>query len=151
MSEEEIGHLMLVYRVRRRNFFVTFITAILIAYVCSFPNYEDPVTRGMHLAILTFFELPIIITGLLIYLIRIRPYLRDARNGVKDMIPYEIIRFTYFPQTNQYFISFDDPRYMHHEVDEVFYFNCTEGDYAYVSRAPISKYVFDQYGRFTLV
>jgi len=82
---------------------------------------------------------------------RVNPFRKDYKQGVKVTVIYTIVRKTYFPYTNQYFIELNDPDYMHHEVDEAFYNNCSDGDTAYLYMAPCSKYIFEKNGRFTII
>jgi hypothetical protein len=96
-------------------------------------------------------EIPVILVALVTYTKRIATFKKDAKKGEKEPIAYKIIRKQYFGHTDQYFVSFDNPNYMHHEVDEAFYHNCSPGDYAYMYRAPLSKYVFDKGGRFSIL
>lgn len=53
--------------------------------------------------------------------------------------------------TNQYYVAFDDPDYMHHEIDENTFNNVNEGDNMYIYRGVYSKYVFEINGRFTIL
>ena len=85
------------------------------------------------------------------YVIKIEPFKKDIKNGVKEIVPYTIIRKEYFEYTGQYFVALDDPKYLHHEVDAATYANCSEGDTMAIYRAPRSKFVFEDNGRFTLM
>jgi len=85
------------------------------------------------------------------YIIRVEPFKKDVRNGVKEIVPYTIIRKEYFEFTGQYFVALDDPKYLHHEVDAATYSTCSEGDTMALYRAPKSKFVFEENGRFSLM
>lgn len=86
-----------------------------------------------------------------IFFRNVYPFYKDFKSGEKEIVPYTITRKLDFPITKQYFIGLDDPKYPNHEVDENFYYNCNEGDTAYLYRAEHSKYVFEKNGRFTLL
>lgn len=170
LSEEEKNHLLTIYRSRRQFFWIVFISLFVVAALFS-PriNRRDRHTGEVHqwsekndgegtvspmqmVSInFVFLETMVIAVAVNVYRKRIRPYKKDIDNGVKEMVPYIVTRKTYFSTTGQYFISFDDPNYMHHEVDAQFYNNINEGDTAFVARAPLSNYVFDMNGRFTIL
>jgi len=98
-----------------------------------------------------FIEGPIITTFFIFFFGRVFPYRRDIRSGVKERVPYTIVRKEYFPLTNEYYVALDDPDYMHHKIDEATYNQVNEGDNMYLSRAIHSKYVFEINGRFTIM
>lgn len=96
-------------------------------------------------------RLPIFGVMAFVFLRRVWPYRKDFLFGMKRPVYYTIIRKSYFPITQQYFISFDDPAYMHHEVDAAWYDACREGGTACLYMAPFSKYIFEENGRFTII
>lgn len=149
LTEEEKDHLALIYNSRRRFFFSGFGGVIIIALVCCFKIYgrEDMEFLGGVLFLFT----PLCIVGFNLYRKKVFAYRKDLENGVKEMLPYAITKKSYFEHTGQYFFSFDDPNYMHHEVDAEMYHQCCEGDVLYIARAPRSKYVFVMDGRFSIM
>ncbi len=166
LTDEEQAHLLHIFR-SRRNLLIS-VGLILGGMICYIVLPEMDLSGGkgwqklkrldylvsqnvLMLSILGALLLLILGYCLMLYIKRIHPFLSDARGGKKEVVSCRIIRKQYFPYTGQYFISFSDPRYMHHEVDAVFYEHCREGDIAYLYRAPRSKYVFDERGRFTLM
>lgn len=169
LSDAEKEHLKTIYSTRRRNFFNAYAILMLVALVISFKvdyrnrytgelteyeqdNFDHPLSRpGMITLNIAFLETLLILTGIRIYTKRIRPYKKDLENGVKEMVPYVIMSKKYFEHTAEYFFSFDDPNYMHYEVDALLFGQCNVGDTLYVSRAPHSRYVFDKDGRFSLI
>ncbi|MCW3123459.1 MAG: hypothetical protein JWQ38_2951 [Flavipsychrobacter sp.] len=106
---------------------------------------------GMWVINLVWLEAIVISTGVYFLVKRILPYKKDANSGIKEKVPYEIIRKEYFPLTDQYYFALDDPNYLHHEVDAVFFSSCNEGDSIFVYRAIRSKFVFEANGRFSIL
>lgn len=165
LIEAETDHLFEIYK-GRRNFFTLVFAALFILPFFRTPLFGmvlnsdheykikdlDGLTNRQEMYIVFFaLELPIVAVGAGIYLRSIRPFGIDAQKGVKEVVPYRIVNKQYFEYTGQYFISFDDPAYMHHEVGSDFYSRCNIGDVAFIFRAPKSKYVFTENGRFTLL
>ena len=105
----------------------------------------------MILINIVLLESMLIIPGIFIFFRRIYPYRKDLKLGMKEKIPYTIIRKEYFPFTNQCYVAFDDPDYMHHEIDADTYNKVEEGDVMYIYRAIKSKYTFEENGRFSLM
>ncbi len=164
LNDAELQHLKEICSTRQRNVITMFAVLMLMALVASFRvdgryhpfdkkvDGEGVVDRnGMRVINFFWLETPIFLVAISVYRTRVFRYKKDIRNGVKEFVPYTIISKKYFQLTNQYFFSFDDPEYMHYEVDATTYGQCTEGDTLYVSRAPRSKYVFDKKGRFTII
>ena len=98
-----------------------------------------------------YIEGPIIASFFIFFFTRVYPFRRDIKSGVKEVVPYTIVRKEFFPLTDQYYVALDDPDYMHHEIDEATYNKVNEGDYMYLNRAIHSKYVFEINGRFTIL
>ncbi len=161
-------HLIDIYSTRRRTFLRSYGLIMLIAFLCCFridyrtqygthrvykeDSFDKPISReAMYLVNIAFLCGTLAIAGSRIYSKRILRFKRDIENGVKEMVPYTIVSKRYFEHTGEYFFSFDDPNYMHYEVEAAMYMQCCEGDTLYVSRAPLSKYVFDKDGRFSLI
>ncbi len=168
LTDTEKEHLTDVYSTRRSTFLRSYGLIMLIAFLCCFRidyggrygghheyeenGFDKPISReAMYLVNIAFLCGTLALVGARIYRKRILKYKRDIENGVKKMVPYTIVSKKYFEHTGEYFFSFDDPNYMHYEVDAMMYMQCNEGDTLYVSRAPLSKYVFDKDGRFSLI
>jgi len=165
LTAEEKDQLQYIFYNRRRFFFIVFILLFILPFFRSplfgmvlnsdhvyKPKDSDGLTnRQVMYIVFTVLELPIVSMGAAVYFRSVRPYGIDIQKGVKEVVPYRIVNKQYFEYTNQYFISFDDPAYMHHEVDADFYGRCHIGDTAFVFRAPRSKYVFTENRRFTLL
>ena len=98
-----------------------------------------------------YLEVPIIATFFIFLFRKVLPFRKDIRCGVKEKVPYQIIRKEYFPLTNEYYVALDDPDYMHHKLDEATYSQVNEGDNMYLYRAIYSKYVFEINGRYTIM
>ena len=105
---------------------------------------------GMYFISLAYLQCIVLGTGTFIYLKRIAPFKRDADAGVKQKVPYEIVRKEYFELVNEYYFALSDPAHLHHRVDEETYRSYNEGDTLYLYRAPSSRHFFDQSGRFSL-
>ena len=110
-----------------------------------------PSTLGVRMLSLIFLGFVLLISYISFYIKSVLAYKRDAGSGVKERIAYTIVRKEYFPDTDQYFVSFDDPNYMHRETNRETWYNCDEGGYFFVYRAKRSKYVFEDNGRFNII
>ncbi|HEY1030373.1 MAG TPA: hypothetical protein VGD89_01260 [Flavipsychrobacter sp.] len=95
--------------------------------------------------------IPAIIAGGILFKKRIYSYKRDLDLGQKEVVTYTIIRKSYFETTGQYYFSFDNPNYMHYEVDAPLYHSMNEGDSISIYRGKYSKHVFEKDARFTLM
>jgi hypothetical protein len=168
MNDDEKSHMRYIYYTRLRFWLVSFVGLFCLVFGLCYNGDTSPrldnngneikvkkwdyLTAGqMRLVSFCFLGLPIAVVAFVSYKKRLLPYSKDARRGEKELISYPIIRKQYFEHTGQYFVSFDNPDYMHHEVDAAFYHYCSPGDFAYMYRAPLSKYVFDKSGRFSLL
>jgi hypothetical protein len=144
LSNAEIEHLQDIYFTRRNIFSAVYgALSIIMLLSCFRAGVED---MGLVVG-----QIPIVLICIGLYRRRVRPFKKDVLKGVKELVPYTITDKKYFELTGQYFFSFDDPDYMHYEVDAMMYSQCKEGDTLYVSRAPRSKYVFDEKGRFSIM
>lgn len=165
MNDIEKEHLQHIYKARCKLFFPVF--AILLAYAiyCSFGGYYRDIDdkydyqvfghelNNTELFIIMLIFLPglISVCGIVIYLKKIHTYKKDVLLGMKEEVSYAIVRKQYFPRTNQYFLSFDDPKYMHYEVDALVYNAYNIGDTFPIYRGVYSKQVFEKNGRYTLM
>jgi len=110
-----------------------------------------PPTLGVRMLSLIFLGCVLLATYIRFYIKKVLAYKRDAESGMKERIAYTIVRKEYFPETDQYFVTFDDPDYMHHETNRDTWYNCHEGGYFFIYRAKKSKYVFEESGRFSII
>ena len=171
LTDDERNWLRDLYHTRRRIVWTSAATLMVLAFIIAQRN-PDTVSRKtgrvimkweetedgklisrklIKLLQLGFLEIPLASCFLFIWYKKVDPISRDLKGGVKDKIPYEIVRKEYFPLTNQFYVALDDPNYLHHEIDEATYYNCSEGGLIYVFRAPLSKFVFEESGRFVLL
>jgi hypothetical protein len=156
LTTDEKDMLLTVYESRLRYLFIVYLFLVIMGvwpmlfnvYYWKYSILDWFVTAVMKYGVV---ETAIIGTGIYFLNTRILPFKRDALSGVKEKIPYTIMRKEYFPLTSQYYFGFDDPDYLHHEVDEDTYNKCNEGDTMYVYRGIKSKYVFELNGRFSIV
>lgn len=169
LSEPEKEQLTTIYDQRLRLFVIINVIFVVLALIYSSENihniddYGHPIpwkknddhfnlsATQMYFTSLSFLGYIIVGTGLIIFFKRINPFKQDLKCGEKEIVPYLITRKEYFPITNQYFVALDDPDYLHHEIDEDTYNQCTEGGYLFLSRAIHSGYVFEINGRFSLM
>ncbi len=165
LTEEEQHHLMTVYNTRLPFFALVFGIFILVGIYFSFSAYTnddvDPydyevfgyllVGEDLFLFVLLWLEGMIFFIGIKVFLTKIYAFKRDARCGRKEVILKTVVDKKFFPNTNQYFISFDDPNYMHHEVDADTYYSLQVGDTVPIYRGIYSKHVFQKDARFTFM
>jgi len=165
LTEEDKAQLKHIYR--KRLFYFLFIFGILMVAALlkgSAPLREKRDIHGhfrwdeahltqneMTLLSLLFIVLPVLIFSGILYIKRIDSFRKDIRNGVKEAICYTIIRKTCMEETGQYFLSFDDADYMHHEVDWETYCKAEIGGTIEIYRAPFSKYSFNMNNEYTVI
>jgi hypothetical protein len=92
----------------------------------------------------------IMATGIYLLRKRILPFKHDAISGVKEKVPFRVVRKE-FDITGQYYVALDDPDYLHHELDEDTYNSCNVGDLVYLYRGARSNYIFEPDSRYTLM
>jgi hypothetical protein len=170
LTDDERDLLLTIYDSRRRFLGLVYLVLIIVAFIYGWQGVdarshgggnirrweenEDAkfIPRiGAQLIITGFLESMVIGTGLYFFMKRVRPFLLDAKSGLKERLPYPIVRKEHFPLTNQFYVGFDDPNYLHHEIDEATYHNCSVGDTLYVYRGIRSKFVFKENGRFSIL
>jgi len=168
MNDDERSHLLHIYNTKLRNWLVSFIGIMCLIFGLCYGGDTRPqldiygkekkekkwdylTATQMRMLCFCFIGLPVTSVFLISYRKRLLPFKKDAQRGEKEQVSYQVMRKQYFEHTGQYFVSFNNPDYMHHEVDKAFYFHCSPGDYAYIYRAPLSGYVFDKGGRFSLL
>jgi len=165
LTEEEQHHLMTVYKTRLPFFALVFGIFILAGIYFSFSAYTtddvDPydyevfgyvlMGEDLFLFVLLLIESMIFIVGIRIFLRKIYAFKKDAYCGRKEVLHKTVIDKKFFSNTNQYYISFDDPNYMHHEVDADVYYSLQVGDTVPIYRGIYSKHVFQKDARFTFM
>ncbi len=163
LNDDEKNLLLTIYRARLRMASVFYLVMLGIIMFYSITKVGSNRTNWnekedarlvskvqMMLIGMAFLGIPTTCAGLYYFSKKVIPYRTDARNGLKNKVPYEIKRKEYFPLTDQYYFGLDDPLYLHHEVDAVLFQSCNEGDCIYLYRAPVSGYTFEMNGRFTI-
>lgn len=170
LNEDEKNLLLDVYNTRKRFLILVYIGLISMALLASVKglDYRSRYTGAIHhwedndeakylprfwmwMINFCFLETIVVSTGVYFWMKKVKPFKVDAKSGVKENVPYKIIKREYFPLTGQYYLGFDDPNYLHHEIDEDIYNRCTEGDFMYIYRGAASKFVFRKDGRFSLL
>jgi hypothetical protein len=164
LTADDRDMLYTIYDFRRRFLFLVFIligAAIIILYLkginfhifrIDYKYLNDSKSPMLDWVLCNFIlELVFLVTGLFFVFTRILPFRKDLKSGVKEKIPFEVIKKQYFPLTNQYYLTLNDPRYEYHETDEELYNAISEGDNVYLYRAIYSKYMFEENGRFTIL
>jgi hypothetical protein len=168
LTEDEYELLTHIYQKRFRFFIgiycfligVAFISALRIdgkkpRYSYSNPRYSQRNTglsrTQMYAITIPLLEGLVISTAILVYRKRIMPLRKDAKNGIKESVSYPIIQKQNFQEIGQYFIGTNHPDYLFHEIDHDTWQQVNVGDSFTVYRAPLSKYVFNGNGRYTIM
>ena len=171
LTDDDRSLLLAVYNARRRIILPASIFLMLLALYAGqksidrYDKYSGKVysrweededakyvgRKAMYIIKFSFLAVPLASCFLFIWYKKLRPITQDINAGVKDVIPYQIIRKEYFPLTGRFYVALDDPNYLHHEIDEETYYNCTEGGFIYVYRAPKSKFIFEESGHFVIL
>ena len=165
LTDEEKHHLLTIYNTRLKIFVAAFGFMIAEGTYAALngynPNPAHPydyeifgyklIGLELFLVCLLFIHGIIFYFGFRIFFKKVYCFKKDADYGQKEVIYKIITDKKYFPATDQFFISFDDPNYMHHEVDADFYHTVAEGSTVSLFRGLNSKYVFQKDGRFTLM
>lgn len=171
LTGDDKSLLLTIYDSRRRFLFCVYVILIAIAFACSNrgtsyagfaatapyfekgPNGNMIATERFHTLVIDL----IVVQGLLVasglfFLFRnVLPFRKDVQCGVKEKIPFTVVRKEYFPFADKYYVWFDDQKYETHEVDAEAFNKVNEGDNLYLYRAIYSKYIFEMNGRFTLL
>lgn len=174
LTDEEQDLLETIYRTRLKTFvgaFTAMIFAGIYAVIRSTGNryrggyvetrakhptdYEilgHVLSRGeLRLLMAVFIFSIIFYFAISIFFKKVYPYRKDAKSGVKEVVYKTVTDKKYFPATSQYFLSFDDPNYMHHEVDAAMYLYVEAGSSVALFRGLHSGYVFHKDGKFTIM
>ena len=181
LTDDDKDMLQTIYSARIRLFLITYTVLFIMALICGycidsrdrrhldkFSMYEYNKTHGitkwedtnedkgisrmqMRIISISFLESVVIATGIVVFLRRIQPFKADLKLGMKAKVPYVIVRKEYFPLTNQCYVGFDDPSYLHHEIDQDTFSQVNEGDVMYIYRGIKSKYTFEENGKFSLM
>lgn len=168
LTADEKDLLLLIFHKRRKLLVYVYAVLMGMAFMCAPKGIDRRGRDGkvqhweeredakylsrMGMVLLNFSWLGAIIlsSGVYFYYKSVRPFKKDALSGVKEKVPYLIVRREYFPYTNQYYVGLNDPNYLHHEIDEDTYYKVREGEHMYLFRAACSKFVFERNGRFTI-
>jgi len=166
LTDDERDFLLPIYKKRRRFLSIVYIAMLGMAvFICVFAYGVDEINNALmpkdnihyestlvlRLINLLFICCILIASGAYFYYKKVKPFKQDANSGVKEQISYTIVKKNYFDLTNKYYVTFDDPDYLHHETDEDTWYNCYEGGYYYIYRAIKSKFVFEDNGRYRLI
>lgn len=174
LTDEEKDLLETIYRTRLKTFLSAF-TAMVFAGIYGvirstgkrYPgrsretrtyhptDYEimgHVLSRGELRMLMAIFIFSIIFYfAIRIFFKKVYPYRKDAKSGAKEVVYKTVTDKKYFSTTNQYFLSFDDPNYMHHEVDAAMYLYVEEGSSVALFKGLHSGYVFHKDGKFTIM
>ncbi len=151
LSDEEKYFLQTVYGTRLRYLIGVYGIMVFWAALTAL-RYSD-FSKGFSSSVIVgiLFVMFVAATGVVVYFKRIYSYRRDLKLGQKEVVSYTIIRKTYFPMTDEYFFSFDNPDYMHYKVDADLYISMNEGDMINIYRGKYSRQVFEKDARFTFM
>ena len=165
LTADEQYFLLSIFKKRRRFLGMVYILLFAVAVALALSYYgmdtlrnfyvprddtKYPSTLWLRVGDLAAVTAILLASGIYFYIKRVLAYKRDAKSGVKERLAYTITRKEYFPLTNQYFVSFEDPDYPHHETDQETWYNCHEGGYFFIYRGKRSKFVFRDTGKFTI-
>ena len=166
LTEDEKDSLFFIFKKRRRFLVIVYTGMVIVAIILSMFFYGMDTLRNLFVpkddtkyastlllraGCLAFVFIILLTSGIYFYVKRVLAFRIDAESGIKERIAYTIIRKTYYPMTNQYYLTFDDPLYPHHETDRDTWYNCYEGGYFFIYRAKKSKFVFEENGRFNVI
>jgi len=167
LEKDEYDTLRYIY-IKRRRLLVGALAGMLIFEVLAackimqnYPEYWDLMKMNAsdvrlgdykgELIFLLCFYLFLTTACAIIFFRRVYPFRKDYKSGLKELVPFAIIRKEYFPFSNQYFVFFDDAKYAYHEVDADVYTECTQGTIIRLNRGIYSKHIFEKDGRFTVM
>ena len=169
LTQDDKEHLLHMFAARRKLLFMAYVILVPLALILSFrvdyriwsgkthhwnkhDNGGGLIERQQMIAINMAWLLSILaVVGVPAYMKRVRVCKKDVQKGIKECVPCTVTMKLHFENTGQYFLSLNDPAYLHHEVDEETYYNYSEGDIVYLFRAPLSRHVFNNKGKFTLL
>lgn len=163
LSFEDRDMLLTIFRKRLQLFVSVFGVLFIAAFFSAFKidsrhHYFKPEDSNFHVSRNTmytinfcFLEGILFIIAGIIFRRRIWCIYKDARNNLKETVYYEVTHKSQFKNTNQFFIGLNDPEYLFHEVDEQTWENTSVGSRFGIYRAPLSKYVFNAKGQYTIM
>jgi hypothetical protein len=163
LSDDEKALLLMIYKSRLRLFVGAFFTLFMMGILygqridsrsIKFGERRADVVLSrsqMKWAGILWLEIPILSVAGFVFSRRINCLKKDVADGNKYRIYYQVQFKQYFPMTNQYFISLDDPDYMHHEVDAQLFAQVNEQDAFPVHITRYARYAFNRNGSFTIL
>ena len=170
LTADEKDLLLTIYDGRRRLLLIVYVILISMAFAFSqridyraryssavnyWQNNNDDakfVSRfGMKVLNFCFLESMVIGTGLFFLFKRVLPLKKDADSGVKEKVPYEILKKEYYAVNERYYFAINDPALLHFEVDWDAYHSLNEGDDFYIYRGTKSRFVFENSGKYTIL
>ncbi len=163
LTDDDKEMLFTIYDSRRRFLLIVYIILFVMVlfislngfgneiFLMSFKKIMTILVISNRLIFLCFLETVMMSTGLFFLFTRVLPFRHDIKSGIKEKIPYAVVKKQYFPLTNQYYLTLDDPEYLFHEIDEDIYNSVNKGDNVYLYKTINSKYVFEEDGRFTIL
>jgi hypothetical protein len=171
LTNNERDGLQEIVNIRRKLLLKAYSVLILIAAISAFKGFKRMI-RGHNndeklyaynigsyhttpLAMLLlgefFLESIVITSGIIIYWQTIHNFVKDLKTGVKEMVPYEILKKEYFEVNGKCYFKIDNPDHMHHEVDMDTFNRYSEGDTVYLYRTVYAKFYFDASGSYTIL
>jgi len=104
-----------------------------------------------HIFSFFFLAIPITAFAANIFFRRILAFRRDAKDGYKYATYLTVVNKLYFPLTDQYFLSLDNPDYLNHEVESDTYNSVVEGDQYPVYFGRYSRAAFTLRGNYQII
>ena len=86
-------------------------------------------------------QLLYLLPAIIVFARKIYPLKKDLRSSEKELVPFTVVKKTYFPLTGQYFIGVDYAPRPDYEVTEEQFFQCMEGDIFFLYRGIHSKFI----------
>jgi hypothetical protein len=151
MNEEDKFLIQTIYGTRLRYYVWGYVMLVFVVLLQALMVLGKGAPIIEYVFVVSPYIVFLSILAIVIFRLRIYPLWMDMRSGMKEKLTYTVVRKSHFPITNQYYVSFDDPRYMHYEVDADFFYAISEGDTIPVYRGKYSKLVFEKNGRFSIV
>jgi hypothetical protein len=166
LTNEESAMLKLIYRTRLKVFILVYIFLLFVAVRAGMSidghdrygnQYEyDPKDTGltrmqMYAVTIPLMELFVFTTGIIFFRKRIWTIRKDFQNNIKEVVYYTVTQKESFENTGQYFIGLNHPDFLFQEVSFDVWDKINVGENFGVYRAPISKYVFNPKGKFTIM
>ena len=162
LTDSQIMHLRRIFAKRLRIWRVGFSGSLLLYFLTVNRVYpkvlssRDPLTsidtvNREFLIIIGCFILGLILCFCLLYFFKLKPLRRDIQYAAGINFPLHIIRKSFFPYVNRYFLFLDDDKFQQMEVDESEFNRYAEGDQYVVTISARSGILLDDFYNYDLI